>query len=125
VTPAEKYAKYVNTSFVKALEPITVASAHGSTVTAEDGRTYTDLFAGISVVNAGHGLMIGIKLVKDAKKTPAEEAGKVWSMMREKGFLIGVGGTWGNVLRWQPPLVIAPKALTAAVRALDEVLAAV
>jgi 4-aminobutyrate aminotransferase/(S)-3-amino-2-methylpropionate transaminase len=74
----------------------------------------------------GHGLMIGIELVKDAKKTPAgDEAGKVRSMMREKGFLIGVGGTWGNVLRWQPPLVITPGELAAAVRALDEVLAAV
>jgi 4-aminobutyrate aminotransferase-like enzyme len=55
MTTTEKYSKYVNTSFVKSLEPITVASAHGSTLTGEDGKTYTDLFAGISVVNAGHG----------------------------------------------------------------------
>ncbi len=74
----------------------------------------------------GHGLMIGIELVRDARKSPAgDEAGKVRAMMREKGFLVGVGGTWGNVLRWQPPLVISPEELSAAVRALDEVLAAV
>ncbi len=74
----------------------------------------------------GHGLMIGIELVRDARKTPAgDEAGKIRNLMREKGFLIGVGGTYGNVLRWQPPLVVEPAQLSAAVRALDESLAAV
>jgi len=69
----------------------------------------------------GLGLMIGIELVKDKAKAPAtDEAGKLKSMMREKGFLIGVGGTWGNVLRWQPPLVVEASDLSAAVRALEE-----
>ena len=73
----------------------------------------------------GLGLMIGIELVRDRNKTPAgEEAGKIRASMREKGFLIGVGGTWGNVLRWQPPLVIGAEELTSAVRALDESLKA-
>lgn len=73
----------------------------------------------------GLGLMIGIELVKDKARTPAgDEAGKVKAMMREKGFLIGVGGTWGNVLRWQPPLVVEASDLSAAVRALDESLKA-
>ncbi|MGA2548424.1 MAG: aminotransferase class III-fold pyridoxal phosphate-dependent enzyme [Rectinemataceae bacterium] len=72
----------------------------------------------------GKGLMIGIELVRDGNKTPAaEEAGKVRAKMRDKGFLIGVGGTWGNVLRWQPSLVISPEELSGAVRALDEALA--
>jgi 4-aminobutyrate aminotransferase-like enzyme len=65
--------------------------------------------------------MVGVELVRDAKKTPAnEEAGKIRAMMRQKGFLIGVGGTYGNVLRMQPPLVISPEELTAAVAALAE-----
>jgi 4-aminobutyrate aminotransferase / (S)-3-amino-2-methylpropionate transaminase / 5-aminovalerate transaminase len=73
----------------------------------------------------GKGLMIGIELVKDKAKTPAtDEAGKIRNLMRGKGFLIGVGGTWGNVLRWQPPLVISQEELSAAVRALDESLKA-
>jgi len=73
----------------------------------------------------GAGLMIGIELVTDKAKTPATvEAGKIRAAMREKGFLIGVGGTYGNVLRWQPPLVIAPEDLTAAVSALAECLKA-
>jgi 4-aminobutyrate aminotransferase / (S)-3-amino-2-methylpropionate transaminase / 5-aminovalerate transaminase len=73
----------------------------------------------------GAGLMIGIELVTDKARTPAGDAApKVRAMMREKGFLIGVGGTFGNVLRWQPPLVITSEELTKAVRALDETLKA-
>jgi 4-aminobutyrate aminotransferase / (S)-3-amino-2-methylpropionate transaminase / 5-aminovalerate transaminase len=69
----------------------------------------------------GAGLMVGVELVRDAAKTPAgDEAGKVKTLMREKGFLVGVGGTWGNVLRLQPPLVVEQTALSAAVKALDE-----
>ncbi len=71
----------------------------------------------------GLGLMIGVELVRDAKKTPAtEEAGKVKNLMRERGFLIGVGGTWGNVLRIQPPLIIGQADLLKAVDALGECL---
>src|SRR5512137_2018046 len=54
MTVQEKYQKYVNTSFVKAVEPVVFASAKGTKVTGDDGKVYTDLFAGISVVNAGH-----------------------------------------------------------------------
>ncbi|MDX9828561.1 MAG: aspartate aminotransferase family protein, partial [Spirochaetia bacterium] len=50
----EKYKKYVNTAFVKAIEPIVVERASGSKVVDTDGKTYTDLYAGIAVANAGH-----------------------------------------------------------------------
>jgi len=71
------------------------------------------------------GLMIGIELVSDKAKSPATvEAGKLRAAMREKGFLIGVGGTFGNVLRWQPPLIISSEELSAAVSALAECLKA-
>jgi 4-aminobutyrate aminotransferase len=50
----EKYARYVNTSFVKGIEPVVFDRAEGATVTARDGSTYLDCFSGISVVNAGH-----------------------------------------------------------------------
>ena len=73
----------------------------------------------------GLGLMVGIELVRDQQKTPANsEAEKVKALMREKGFLIGLGGTFGNVLRIQPPLVIEAKDLLRAVTALDESLRA-
>ncbi len=50
----EKYARYVNTSCVKAIEPVVVERAAGAEIYAADGRTYLDCFAGIAVVNAGH-----------------------------------------------------------------------
>jgi len=71
----------------------------------------------------GMGLMVGVELVRDARKAPAtEEAGKVKALLRERGFLIGVGGTWGNVLRIQPPLVIGRDELLRAVETLGECL---
>jgi 4-aminobutyrate aminotransferase len=67
----------------------------------------------------GSGLMVGVELVRDMEKTPAaDEAVKIKSMMRERGFLIGLGGTFGNVLRLQPPLVISQEELSSAVTAL-------
>jgi len=69
----------------------------------------------------GSGLMIGIELVLDKEKTPAKsEAVKIRTAMRQKGFLIGVGGTYGNVLRVQPPLIISSEELSVAVAALAE-----
>src|ERR1700683_2173294 len=50
----EKYRRYVNTSALAGVEPITVESARGATVTATDGTEYTDLYSGIGVVNTGH-----------------------------------------------------------------------
>jgi len=50
----DKYRRYVNTSALSGVEPITVESARGATVTATDGTEYTDLYSGIGVVNAGH-----------------------------------------------------------------------
>jgi len=57
----------------------------------------------------GLGLMIGVELVSDrAAKTPAADAAKlVRKLARENGVLFGVGGTFGNVVRIQPPLVIS------------------
>jgi 4-aminobutyrate aminotransferase-like enzyme len=55
----------------------------------------------------GKGLMIGIELIADSEKTPAAgEAREVRRLCREAGILVGVGGSLGNVVRLQPPLVI-------------------
>jgi 4-aminobutyrate aminotransferase/(S)-3-amino-2-methylpropionate transaminase len=55
----------------------------------------------------GLGLMIGAELVKDEKLTPAPaEAEAVRDSCLRRGMLIGVGGTYGNVVRFQPPLII-------------------
>ena len=51
----EKYRKYVNTSFVKAVEPVVIDRAVGATYIDPDGVEYLDVFSGIAVVNSGHG----------------------------------------------------------------------
>lgn len=51
----EKYQDYVITGFVKAVQPVEIEMAQGAVVTDSEGRDYIDCFAGISVVNAGHG----------------------------------------------------------------------
>ena len=54
LSTVEKYRRFVNTRFVKKVQPIVVDRAEGATVWDERGRPYVDLFSGISVVNAGH-----------------------------------------------------------------------
>ncbi len=55
----------------------------------------------------GLGLMIGVELVKDQKKTPATaEADAIRESLFRQAVLVGVGGVHGNVIRFQPPLVI-------------------
>lgn len=51
----QKYRDYVITDFMKSVQPIVIESGHGAIVTDSEGKEYIDCFAGISVVNAGHG----------------------------------------------------------------------
>jgi 4-aminobutyrate aminotransferase / (S)-3-amino-2-methylpropionate transaminase / 5-aminovalerate transaminase len=75
----------------------------------------------------GLGLMIGVELVKDrtTKEPAAREAATVRRLARESGVLIGVGGQGGNVVRIQPPLVIADAALDRALDVVDNALGVV
>jgi 4-aminobutyrate aminotransferase/(S)-3-amino-2-methylpropionate transaminase len=73
----------------------------------------------------GAGLMIGVELVKDAQKTPASaEAEAIRDYCLKNGMLIGIAGS-GNVVRFQPPLVITrqqiDQAMTIFTKALQEV----
>lgn len=72
----------------------------------------------------GKGLMVGVELVTDQKsKTPAmDEAKKVRQFCLEEGLLIGVGGTFNNVLRIQPPLVISERQLEDVLKILERAL---
>ncbi len=68
----------------------------------------------------GKGLMLGIELVRDDKKTPANSEGdKIRDFCCEMGLLIGLGGVYGNVVRIQPPLVISNDQLQEIVRIVD------
>ncbi len=74
----------------------------------------------------GLGLMIGVELVKDEKLTPAaSEAEAIRDALFQKGVLVGVGGIYGNVIRFQPPLIITrqqiDRAIDAFAAALQEV----
>jgi 4-aminobutyrate aminotransferase-like enzyme len=72
----------------------------------------------------GRGLMIGIELVRDRQtKEPAKEQAKAFrAALRERGVLVGVGGTLGNVLRVQPPLSITADECAQAAAAIEDVL---
>lgn len=74
----------------------------------------------------GLGLMIGVELIKDEKLTPAaSEAEAIREALFKAGVLVGVGGVYGNVVRFQPPLVITKqqidRALGAFAAALQEI----
>lgn len=74
----------------------------------------------------GAGLMIGIELVRDEKQTPANtEAEAVRDAMLRAGVLVGVGGIYGNVVRFQPPLIISREQIDRAVNAFATALAQV
>ncbi len=57
----------------------------------------------------GHGLMIGVELVKDrtTKEYAPAEATRLLEEMRKRHVLIGKGGRYGNVIRIQPPLIFS------------------
>ena len=61
----------------------------------------------------GRGLMIGIELVndRDTKEPWPEMAAQIRSECFHRGVIIEVGGHYGNVARFLPPLVISRKLL--------------
>jgi len=73
----------------------------------------------------GKGLMVGVEMVRDPAKTPAQkEAALVKEEMLRRGYLIGLGGIHRNVLRLQPPLVITEEEVEASAAALGKSIAA-
>jgi 4-aminobutyrate aminotransferase/(S)-3-amino-2-methylpropionate transaminase len=71
----------------------------------------------------GKGLMVGIELVRDKQKIPANtEGNRTRDFCRENGLLPGLGGVYGNVLRIQPPLIITEDELLEVVKIVDSAL---
>jgi len=74
----------------------------------------------------GQGLMIGVELVRDEKLTPANsEAEALRDSLLRQGVLVGVGGVYGNVVRFQPPLTITKVQIDRAIEAFSSALAEV
>ena len=70
--------------------------------------------------------MIGVELVRDEKLTPANtEAEAIRDLLLREGILVGVGGVYGNVVRFQPPLIITREQIDRAIDAFAAALAAV
>ena len=57
----------------------------------------------------GHGLMMGIEIVKDkeSKEPDLELVAEIWERTKDYGLLIGKGGAYGNTFRVQPPMCIS------------------
>jgi 4-aminobutyrate aminotransferase/(S)-3-amino-2-methylpropionate transaminase len=74
----------------------------------------------------GRGAMVAIELVQPGSKEPnGEIMGKVVKYAQSKGVVFLTAGTYGNVLRFLPPLVISDDLVKDAMSVLDEAFSAV
>ncbi|MFG2090510.1 MULTISPECIES: 4-aminobutyrate--2-oxoglutarate transaminase [unclassified Spirillospora] len=72
----------------------------------------------------GRGAMIAVELVRPGTKDPDPDAtAQVARRCHERGLLVLTTGTYGNVLRFLPPLVISEDLLTEGLDVLDEAFA--
>ncbi|MDQ3928970.1 MAG: aspartate aminotransferase family protein [Chloroflexota bacterium] len=87
-------------------------------------RAWQERFPIIGEVR-GIGLMVGMELVQADMSPAAAEAEAIRASCLGKGALVGVGGVYGNVVRFQPPLVITREQIDSALevieRSLEEV----
>ena len=73
----------------------------------------------------GRGAMLAIELVRPGTREPdAALTGRIAKACHARGVVVLTAGTWGNVLRFLPPLVIGQELLGEALDVLDEVVAA-
>jgi 4-aminobutyrate aminotransferase-like enzyme len=72
----------------------------------------------------GHGLFIGVELVRDriTKEPAVPEIDNIVEQMKERGFLLSTDGPLHNVLKIKPPMVFSKKNADEMVGNLDEVL---
>jgi 4-aminobutyrate aminotransferase / (S)-3-amino-2-methylpropionate transaminase / 5-aminovalerate transaminase len=73
----------------------------------------------------GRGAMLAVELVRPGTLEPdAALTGRIARACHARGVVVLTAGTWGNVLRFLPPLVIGEDLLTEALDVLDEAFAA-
>jgi 4-aminobutyrate aminotransferase-like enzyme len=73
----------------------------------------------------GVGLFVGVELVQpgEARAPDAKRARKVVDRLKDKGFLTGAAGAFGNVVKIRPPLVFSHDDATAFLQAWNETVA--
>ena len=73
----------------------------------------------------GHGLFAGIEWVTDRESKKPDRAGavRIVNAMKDKGFLIGNAGAFGNVVKIRPPLVFSRQDAAAFLSAFEETVA--
>lgn len=73
----------------------------------------------------GHGLFLGVEWVRDrqSKEPHREGAVAVANALKERGFLLGNAGAYGNVVKIRPPLVFSRQDAAAFLAAFEDVLA--
>jgi 4-aminobutyrate aminotransferase/(S)-3-amino-2-methylpropionate transaminase len=73
----------------------------------------------------GRGAMLAVEIVKPGTSEPdAALTGRIAKACHARGVIVLTAGTFGNVLRFLPPLVIGQQLLTEALDVLDEAFAA-
>jgi 4-aminobutyrate aminotransferase-like enzyme len=72
----------------------------------------------------GHGLFIGVEMVRPADAAPdADLAKRVINRLKDKGFLTSNAGIFTNVVKIRPPLVFSQTEATSFLQAWDETIA--
>ena len=66
--------------------------------------------------------MSGAEFVNSDKSPNPKKLDEVREILKDKGFIIGKGGVYRNVMAFQPPLVITEKNVDDVLNALDMVL---
>jgi 4-aminobutyrate aminotransferase/(S)-3-amino-2-methylpropionate transaminase len=73
----------------------------------------------------GRGAMLAVELVRPGTLEPdAALTGRIARACHARGVVVLTAGTWGNVLRFLPPLVIGRNLLAEALDVLDEAFSA-
>jgi 4-aminobutyrate aminotransferase/(S)-3-amino-2-methylpropionate transaminase len=87
-------------------------------------RALQERFGAVGDVR-GRGAMLAVELVRPGTREPdAELTGRIAKACHARGVVVLTAGTFGNVLRFLPPLVIGKELLAEALDVLDEAFAA-
>ncbi len=71
----------------------------------------------------GRGLMVGVEFTAPDRKPAAEVAARVQKACIERNLLLLTCGTYGNVIRWIPPLVVDAQQIDDALAVFNEAMA--